>query len=181
MGTNRIKELLEHFFDGQSSLSEEQELQAYFSSDEIDAEFLPYAELFKGVSELQQEQQALPEDELMDFILEHEHKEKGKLRYLWQTVSSIAAVLLIALLVYTSQRDHTQWEDTFSDPNIAYAEASKTLQFVATKYHEGIVQLKPVEKVNKAVKPLDIGMQSVNRGFQQVDDLKQINEKLKQQ
>ena len=59
MGTNRIKELLEHFFDGQSSLSEEQELQAYFSSDEIDAEFLPYAELFKGVSELQQEQQVV--------------------------------------------------------------------------------------------------------------------------
>lgn len=181
MENNRIKELLERFFDGQSSLSEEQELQAYFGSEEIDAEFLPYAELFNGVSELQQDQQTISEDDLMDFILEHEHKEKGKLRYLWQTVSSIAAVLLIALLVYTSQQNKNQWKDTFNDPNIAYAEATKTLQFVAAKYHEGIVQLKPVEKVNKAVKPLDTSLQSVNRGFRQVEDLKQINEKLKQQ
>ncbi|PTN09961.1 hypothetical protein [Mangrovibacterium marinum] len=181
MENNRIKELLDRYFDGQSSLSEEQELHAYFSSGEIDAEFLPYAELFNGVSELQQDQQAPSEEQLMDYILEHEHREKSKIRYLWQTVSSIAAALLIALLVYTSQQDKTHWDDSFNDPNIAYAEATKTLHFVAAKYQAGMGQLKPVAKVSQAVKPLDNSLQRVNKGFQQVEELKQINEKLKQQ
>jgi hypothetical protein len=35
--------------------------------------------------------------------------------------------------------------------------------------------------VNKAVKPLDNGLQRINKGFQQVEDLKEINEKLKQE
>jgi hypothetical protein len=181
MENNRIKKLLERYFDGQSSLNEEQELQAYFCSGEIDAEFLPYAALFKGIGGLQQEKQLLSGDDLMDFILEQEHKEKRRLRYLWQTVSAIAAILLIALLVFHSQQDSTPWKDTFSDPNVAYTEASKTLQFVAAKYQKGIVQLKPVAKVNKAVKPLDNGLQRINKGFQQVEDLKEINEKLKQE
>ncbi|WP_163708236.1 hypothetical protein [Mangrovibacterium lignilyticum] len=181
METKRIRALLERYFDGESSLEEEKQIQRYFSSGEIDAELRPYKELFGGLDELQQEPDSIVEDDLMDFILESEHKEKNKLRYLWQAVSAAAAILIIALLVFNYQQDGSKWKDTYSDPNIAYAEATKTLRFVGTKYLAGVAQLKPMEKVSQAVQPLDKGLKTVNKGFQQVEDLKQINEKLKQQ
>ncbi|RKD91135.1 hypothetical protein [Mangrovibacterium diazotrophicum] len=181
METNKIKELLERYFEGQSSLEEEQLLHRYFASAEVDAELRPYKELFGSLDELQQDRDSVLEDDLMDFILESEHKEKNKLRFLWQAVSSVAAILIVALLVFNWQQSDTKWEDTYSDPNMAYTEASKTLQYVAGKYLAGMEQLKPMGKINQAVKPLDNGLQSVNKGFREVESLQQIHKKLKQE
>jgi len=178
METKRINELLERFFDGQTSIAEEQELRAYFASDEIDAELLPYKELFVGIGQLQAEKDAQLEEELMDFILESEHKEKNKLRYLWQAVSAVAAILLITLLVFNYQSGDIGWKDTYKDPDIAYTEASKTLRYVAARYKQGIGGLQSIDKVNQAFRPLDNGIQQVNKGFRQVEELQQINEKL---
>jgi len=72
METNRVKELLENYFEGQTSLEEENMLHDYFASGEIDAELLPYKELFGGLKELQQDTSSVHEDDLMDFILESE-------------------------------------------------------------------------------------------------------------
>jgi len=181
METNKIKELLERYFEGQSSLDEEKMLHEYFASEEVDAELRPYKELFGSLDELLLDTDSVLEDDLMDFILESEHKEKNKLRVLWQAVSSVAAILIIALLVFNWQQSNTKWDDTYSDPNIAYTEASKTLQYVAGKYLAGIEQLKPMGKINQAVKPLDSGLQSVNKGFQEVENMQQIHKKLKQE
>ncbi len=180
METKKIKEILDRYFEGNSSLEEEQVLKAYFSSADIDEEFIPFQPLFSSIEELNNDLNTVLDDDLMDFILESEHKEKNKLRYLWQSVSSIAAILLIALLVFNYQKEQSDWEDTYSDPNVAYIEANKTLQMVAQKYQLGIAQLQPVGKLTKAVTPLDKGLKSVNKGFREMENLQMINEKLKE-
>lgn len=193
METEKIKELLDRYFEGNCSLPEEQMLKDYFCSDQLAEELLPYQPLFDGLAGLTKETESMLGDELsgaidsaieedlMDYILESEHKEKNKLRYLWQAVSAVAAILLITLLVFNFQDDKASWEDTYSDPNVAYIEANKTLQLVAQKYQLGLAQLHPVGKLNKAVSPLDKGLKSVNKGFQEMENLQLIHEKLKNQ
>lgn len=193
METEKIKELLDRYFEGNCSLPEEQMLKDYFCSDQLAEELLPYQPLFDGLAGLAKETESMLGDELsgaidsaieedlMDYILESEHKEKNKLRYLWQAVSAVAAILLITLLVFNFQDDKASWEDTYSDPNVAYIEANKTLQLVAQKYQLGLAQLQPVGKLNKAVSPLDKGLKSVNKGFHEMENLQLIHEKLKNQ
>lgn len=181
METERIKQLLERYFEGESTAAEEAQLYAYFSSGEVDAELLPYCELFGALDELQSRPNEKLEEELMDFILENEHREKNKLRYLWQSISAVAAVLIIALLIFNYQQDRTTWKDTYTNPNEAYAEAARTLQFVGTKYRQGMAQLQPLQKYKQAIQPLNSGLSTLNKGFEEMDNLKEVNKKLNPQ
>jgi len=124
------------------------------------------------------EEKADLSDELMDYILESEHKEKVKYRWMWQMVTGIAASVIVVMLSVNYYNSRMQWKDTFTDPQEAYAEASKTLNFVAGKYNQGLAQLRPIGKIESAVNPLNSGMKKLNKGFDQMNEL---NEKLKKE
>jgi hypothetical protein len=73
----------------------------------------------------------------MDFILENENREKTRYRWLWQTVTGIAASVIIVLggFLFYQQQQKT-FDDTFENPQEAYAYAQQTLQFVSGKYNK---------------------------------------------
>ena len=179
MDLKEIKQKLYLYFDGQSTEQDEQDLRNYFSSAEVDDELIQYSEFFGGLNELSEKRDEQLEGEIMDFILENEFREKARYRWLWQAVTGVAAVLLIALLAVNFNQNQHNWEDTYSDPNQAYAEASKTIQFVAGKYQKGLAQLQPVQKVSTAKKPLKTGLNILQKGFQEVENIEKINKKLK--
>ena len=157
-----IKNKLQKYFDGESSTKDEKILRDYFCSGKVDEELLAYRGLFEGINELANREAVLPEEELMDFILENEHQEKTKYRRLWQTVSGVAAILLIALLVVNYNNDRRNWKDTYADPEQAYAEASQVIQYMAGKYQKGMNHLQPVGKLYEAVKPMDKGLSTLD-------------------
>lgn len=171
MKAEEIKKLLKKYFDGESSLSEEQTLRNYFLSDDVDSELISYKELFAGFDELKTIGNGDLEDSVMDFILESEHQEKKKYRNLWQTVTGVAAIFLIALLVINYTNDRSTWKDTYSDPDIAYAEAKKAIHYMAGKYQTGLAELKPVEKFDNAIKPLNESIETVNKGFNELEKI----------
>lgn len=181
MELQRIKILLQRYFEAETTVDEENELITYFSSEEVDESLKMYVPLFSGIKELSAERDFALEDELMDHILESEHREKLKYRFMWQWVTGIAAAVIIALLAVNFFGNRNQWKDTFTDPNQAYAEATKTLQFVAGKYNRGLAQLRPIQKVEKAMDPLNSGMNMLNKGFVQLNDVKKLNQKLKKE
>lgn len=174
-----IKYKLQKYVDGESSLEDEKLLHDYFSGDDVAAELLSYRDLFTGLGELSSREDPLLEETLMDYILETEHREKTTYRRLWQMVSGIAAILLVALLVINYNDDKPGWKDTYSDPEQAYAEATLALQYVAGKYQKGLAHLQPVRKLNEATAPMSTGFGLVNKGFQQIENLDRMNEKLK--
>ena len=179
MDLKEIKHLLQQYFDGQSTEKDEKVLHDYFSSGIVAEELKKYSEFFWGLNELSEQRDEQFEEEIMDYILENEFQEKTRYRWLWQTVTGVAAALLVALLAINFNQSRYEWEDTYTDPNIAYAEASKTLQYVAGKYQKGIAQLSPIQKVNEAKKPLNNGLNILQKGFQEVQSFEKINEKLK--
>ena len=181
MELKEIKQILQKYFDGESSEQEEQLLEEYFHSDIIAQELMKYRSFFTGISELSSKRDERLEEEVMDYILENENREKTHYRWLWQTASGIAAALVIALIVVNWGNNQSQWKDTYSDPEQAYAEATRTLQYVAGHYQKGIANLQPVKKIHSACEPLHHGLIKLEKGFQEMQNIEKINEKLKKQ
>ena len=176
MESQKIHILLQKYFDAETTLDEENELITYFTSGEVDENLKLYVPIFSGIKELSAEQNPELGDDLMNYILESEHKEKLRYRWMWQMVSGVAASVILVMLAVNFYGDQNQWKDTYTNPDKAYAEASKTLSFVAGKYNKGFAQLKPIGKIESAVNPLNSGMKTLNKGFDQMNEL---NRKLK--
>jgi hypothetical protein len=181
MELKTIRQTLQKYFEGESSEQEEQLLEEYFRSGDLDPALEKYRVLFSGIQELSVGRDEKLEEEIMDYILENEHREKNRYRWLWQAVSGIAAAVAIALVVVNFYANRYQWKDTYADPNQAYAEASQALRYMAAHYQKGLANLEPIKKINAASRPLHEGMGKLEKGFQDIQYLEKVNEKLKNQ
>jgi hypothetical protein len=173
METKEIAKLLQKYFNGESTGEEEKTLESYFSSGEVAEEFKEYATFFTGISELANvTDDSNIEEEIMDFILENENREKTRYRWLWQTVTGIAASVIIILggfLFY--QQQQKPFKDTFDNPKEAYAYAQQTLQFVSVKYNKGLAGLSGFEKLHKATKPIKRATAPVNEFYNTIEKM----------
>jgi len=173
METSKIEKLLRNYFNGESTTEEERELESYFRSGIVAEEFREYTEFFIGVSELSTNfDDSNIEEEVMDFILENEHREKTRYRWLWQTVTGVAASVIIILggfLFY--QQQQKPFDDTFKDPKEAYAYAQKTLKFVSGKYNKGLAELSNFDKLEKATQPIKKGIAPVNEFYNAIEKM----------
>jgi hypothetical protein len=137
-------------------LEDEKKLKRYFQSGDVAEELAAYIEFFGGISALETTSDDTSiETDIMDYILENEHQEKTKYRSMWKMVTGIAASVIIVLasfLVYQEQQK--PFDDTFNNPEEAYAYATKTLGFVSEKYGKGLAQLSSFEKLRKANEPV---------------------------
>lgn len=182
MESQKIHILLQKYFDAETTIAEENELITYFTSGEVDESLKMYVPLFSGITELSaDEEQANLGEDLMNYILESEHKEKLRYRWMWQVVTGIAASVIVAILAVNFYSSRNEYKDTFTDPQQAYAEAIKTLQFVSGKYNKGMAQLKPVERIDNAISPFKSGISKVNKGLKQMDEATIWNKKLKKE
>jgi hypothetical protein len=173
METKKITELLQNFFNGESTIEEERILETYFKSGNVAEELTEYAPFFNGISELATvTDDSNIEEEVMNFILENENHEKTRYRRMWQTVTGIAASVIIVLggfLFY--QQQQKPFKDTFDDPKEAYAYAQQTLQFVSVKYNKGLAGLSGFEKLRKATQPIKKGVAPVNEFYNAIEKM----------
>jgi hypothetical protein len=173
MTTKEAKDLLQLYFEGETSLEDERSLEEYFRSGVVAEELKEYAEFFGGISELATVAgEATIGDDVMDYILENENREKTKYRGMWRMVTGIAASVIIILggiLLYEQQQK--PFEDTFDDPDRAYAYASQTLEFMSSKYNKGLAELSNFGTLETATKPLEKGIKPVNNAFEKLNIL----------
>lgn len=156
MKTEEVKHLLQRYFEGESTEAEERRLEAYFQSENVDHEVAKYAEFFGGISELAAiADDPNIEDDVMDYILETENREKTRYRTMWKTVTGIAASIIVVLGGFLFfQEQQKPYNDTFNDPEKAYAYAEQTLQFVSGKYNKGLAELSNFDKLRTAQEPI---------------------------
>lgn len=181
MESQKINILLQKYFDAETTIDEENELINYFNSKQVDESLKMYIPMFSGIEELRTEENQNLGEDLMNYILESEHRDKLKYRWMWQIVTGVAAAVILVMLAVNFYSSGNQWNDTFKDPDQAYAEASKTLQFVAGKYSKGLAQLRPMGKIERAVSPLNSGMSKINKGIEQMNVIEKLNQKLKKE
>ncbi|MCY1719526.1 hypothetical protein OU798_04185 [Prolixibacteraceae bacterium Z1-6] len=178
METKEVKYLLQRYFNGESTEEEERSLEAYFQSGNVGEEVAEYAEFFGGISELANSTgDETIEEDVMDYILENEHREKTKYRSMWKMVTGIAASVIIVLgsfLVYQEQQK--PFDDTFKNPEEAYAYATQTLGFISGKYNKGMAELSNFDKLKKANKSIIKGTAPVLEFYKGVDGLNEIKQ-----
>lgn len=150
--------LLKKYYDGLSTCDEEKLLRDFFSGNEIPAGYETEAELFRYYSDVSSVPPASDrfEDRIITSIEEISPERSGSLKRMVFVISGIAAGFLIFFGSWFFF-DRNKTIDTFSDPEIAYAETMKILYEVSSRFNQGTAALEPVSKMNMtAVKGLDV-------------------------
>ena len=170
MEKNQIHRLLEKYFEGNTSLKEEKDLRDYFSGSDINN---PEWTSMKRQFDLLISGQGIHfdisdlESGILKSIDDYERQHNPPLRksyiirYLVAASVSIAFILSGILLFRTQ---HTQIADTYSDPQLAYAETQKTLLFISQKMNDG---MKPLNHINR-----------INSGTQQLKNLEKMDKSM---
>lgn len=154
MNTEEIKQLLEKYYNGESSIDEELILKDYFSREIVPDELELEKDIFIYYSETSAIH--LPSEGFSARIINTiDNQEKNHARFrrrrIYRTVTGIAAGILILAGSYFFFTYRSEPADTFSDPEIAYNEAMKILYEVSSQLNNGTRELERVGMMQDAV------------------------------
>jgi hypothetical protein len=155
MDSKKIEELLNKYWNCETSLEEEKQLREYFSGSAIPEQWKDTANLFRYFGENKKK-------ELNDVSFEAtvvskiKTPGKGKMATLMFNAMKIAAgiaVLAIAIwLVRTEIRKSTPQAvvDTYDDPKLAFEETKKALMMISKSFGTAEEQAKKINLFNEA-------------------------------
>jgi hypothetical protein len=132
--------LLEKYYEGDSTSEEELLLKKFFSEEDVPEDLSDEKEIFMYYlqSSAIPEPSADFEDRILSAInTEDKDIARIKRRRLYVTLSGIAAGMLILAGSYFFFTNKSEPRDTFSDPEIAYAETMKVLYDVSSRLNHG--------------------------------------------
>lgn len=161
-----IEILLEKYYDGQTTLDEENVLLRYFSESEVPEHLQPDRDLFLGLA-AEKTRETIHIDFEKDILGVIQQTESAKevhnrlipQRLYW--VSGIAASLMLIIASYFFLQSNSI-HDTYSNPQLAYNETKKILTYVSTK-------------MNKGLDPVEEGLYSFNNSAGELGKLSKIS------
>lgn len=169
MDTVRIRQLLEKYYEGQTSFEEENLLREYFKGD-VPSEFKADKEIF--LSLIKEKIASNPPfnviDMLNNLIDEQDETKKSKILKPGNFYSGwfyrVAAVIALALSVYLvnqhvispnmAKEEQTEMQDTYENPQLAYIETKKALLYLSAQLNKGTDELKNIQKINQSIEQL---------------------------
>ncbi|MEM9823904.1 MAG: hypothetical protein AAF985_22660 [Bacteroidota bacterium] len=160
MDAKTIQSLLDKYWEGQTSLEEEQTLKTYFQQEALPEEWKAYAPFFQMLSTESKMGTSSAFDKQLEEALTKETKKQPRPLHSYRWMLRAAAVLLLVsmsfLLLKTlpEQQQITQEEETYENPELAYAKAKEVLLLLSTKMQRGTE--KASDGVKKAQKASDI-------------------------
>lgn len=156
-----MKNLIEKYFEGETTLQEEAELRRYFNSDEVDESLRQYQPLFRHFENEKAQGLSADFDQKLLERLEGSAKVvrmQGRQRT-WLRVAAIGAVLTGAFFylqrpVSPAQQQAINWDKyEIKDEKVAYDETVKALRLLSSKLNKGskkaVLEVGKVEKVSK--------------------------------
>ena len=130
MALDRIENLLEKYFEAETSIAEEKELKDYFASSDVAPPLEQYKPIFGYVVQAKQEQ----------FTATIPLKTKKRKSVVWLSVAASVVVLLgVGLFTYNNY-NQAKSEDlgTYDDPEVAFRETQKALALISESVNKGI-------------------------------------------
>lgn len=155
MDSKRIEELLNKYWECDTSLEEEQQLREYFQGSDIPEQHRETAALFRYFNA--NKKKSLNDSTVEDHVLQHvQGKRSGKVKKLFYNTMRIAAgitVLMVAIwFVRTEIRETTPQEvvDTYEDPQLAFEETKKALLMISKSFGQAEQEVKKITLFNEA-------------------------------
>jgi hypothetical protein len=144
MELNNIEQLLEKYFEGETSVAEEQQLKEYFNSEHVASHLEVHKPLFSYFSQSNKDK--------MNFspIL----PSKKRIYTVWIGVA--ASLLFIVGIITFWDKPSAKQEDlgSFEDPEIAFRETQKALAMLSENVNVGIQSLEYVNEYEKTKKTI---------------------------
>lgn len=145
MELNKIENILEKYFQGETSIAEENELKEYFSSSNVAQHLEQYKPIFGYFSQVKEQKST------------HEVPLQTKKRNVaWLSIAASAVVLLgIGTYFYMSEKNTTpvvaQSElGTYDNPEKAFAETQKALALLSNNVNVGIESVQYIKEYEQS-------------------------------
>jgi len=155
MESQRIKTLLDKYYQGETTLEEEKLLKEHFSKNspsDIDLADKYLVDFFLA----NKTQIPVDLDEQLDNLIENEWERETKLKFstILKWAGSVAAVLIVALgILYYEKKDNpVVLADSYQDPQEAYEETKKVLLFISNKMNSKTTSLKHLSEIDNSLK-----------------------------
>lgn len=141
MELKRIENLLDKYFDAETSIAEEKELKAYFAGPDV----APHLEQYRPVFGYFVQQQTQQFDKTVPL-------KPGKRKYVaWL---SVAASVVVMFGVFTFINNQPQEKDlgTYDDPEVAFRETQKALNMLSKNVNVGVTGIEYIGEYEKSRK-----------------------------
>jgi hypothetical protein len=170
MNEERLKQLLDRYYKSTTTDGEEKELREYFSVIDIIPGYEAEKEIFCHYADTVIVPE--PSDDLEQRILksideiEMIQKNRFSVRQ-YVAILSVAATILLLMGSYLIFFQRSKLRDTYSDPQIAYAETMKILNNISLKMKRGTMELQPLKVLGSATRT---SMESIDRSALLISD-----------
>ena len=130
MALDRIENLLEKYFEAETTIAEEIELKDYFASSDVAQHLEQYKPIFGYAVQAKQEQ----------FTATIPLNTKKRKSVVWLSVAASVVVLLGVSLFTFHQYNQPKANDlgTYDDPEVAFRETQKALAMISEHVNKGI-------------------------------------------
>ena len=140
MELDRIENLLEKYFEGETTIAEEKELKIYFSSSDVAQHLEHYRGMF-GYFSAAKEQKF--EKELPSEIT-------TKKKVAWLSIAASIVILLGLFTFYNQNMTQNQDLGTYDDPEKAFQETQKALNLLSKNVNVGVEGMQYVQEYQQS-------------------------------
>lgn len=154
MDSEKIKELLNKYWNCETTLEEEAQLRTYFRNNSIPESLNDTANLFRFFDE--QKAASITDISFEKHVMKKISPAKNRVRSLIFNSMRIAAGIVVLVLAVWLVRmeirksDPVEMEDTYDDPKIAFEETKKALMMISRSFSTAEEQAKKINLFNEA-------------------------------
>lgn len=153
-----IRELLDKYLEGTTSLEEERILKEYFLQEDVPREFKSEAEWFDHASRQKiNDEDVRSLESWMSQWVDKQDRTNRKIRLRTWTLGIAAGIAIMIGTVFLFRHYQTSGtSDTYEDPRIAYLEARKVLLYVSQTLNKGTDKLQTVSRIQEGTNEMSM-------------------------
>lgn len=140
MELDKIEILLEKYFEGETTIAEENELKKYFSSSDVAQHLEHYRGMFGYFTAAKEQrfEQVIP------------LKTKTQKKVAWLSIAASVVVLLGLFTFYNQNMSQNQDLGTYDDPEKAFQETQKALNLLSKNVNVGVEGMQYVQEYQQS-------------------------------